>query len=238
MMRLDPVEAASPSLLASADRPAYEAKFLAPFAKREAILARLAATLAPDPLAGADGTYQVSTVYLDTPARDVLARKRGFRRTKYRVRRYDHDDGLFLEEKSRRAGNVSKRRVRVVPEELALVTSNAVTDWAGGWFREAVLAKEYAPTARVQYRRTALVGVAQGAGVRLTIDDHVVGEAWDSWSPVGPPSGEELLAGQMILEMKFFDVMPVMFKDLIAAEQLHVKGRSKYRLCGSLADVG
>ena len=74
----------------AAETPAFEVKFLLSSAEAREVERRLRGRLAPDPHAdpALGGAYRVTSVYFDTPALDVYRRSDGYRRRKYRVRRY------------------------------------------------------------------------------------------------------------------------------------------------------
>ena len=62
---------------------------------------------------GAGGSYRVASVYCDTSAFDVFRRSAGFKRRKYRVRRYGDSPELFLERKTKVGDQVRKKRVTI-----------------------------------------------------------------------------------------------------------------------------
>src|SRR5687767_9052739 len=88
----------SPGLAADADGlgPAFELKFLLAHDQAAEVEAWAHRHLAPDSH-GTAGRYRVTSVYCDTPGLDVFHRSPGYRRTKFRVRRYDGAARVFLE---------------------------------------------------------------------------------------------------------------------------------------------
>src|SRR5262249_34373578 len=112
----------SPSLTgeSTAGTIAYEMKFLVSSSMAERIQHWARRQLGIDPHADPqrnDG-YQTTTLYLDTPGYDVFHRSAGFRRRKYRVRRYNAASTLFVECKTRRGDEVSKHRCSIPLEEV------------------------------------------------------------------------------------------------------------------------
>ncbi len=65
----------------------------------------------------------------------------------------------------------------------------------------------------------------------MTLDRELVGGLTDRWCMSAPTNGVRLLAGQVILELKFRSALPDRFKQLIAAMNLSPASVSKYRLC-------
>ncbi len=89
---------------------AYELKFIVSQEQVADIIAWAEQQLKPDEH-GAH--YDVESVYTDTPAWSVLNRHKGYTRRKYRVRRYGASEHVYLEQKSKLSGRVSKRRSSV-----------------------------------------------------------------------------------------------------------------------------
>lgn len=184
------------------------------------------ARLVPDTHAEADGLYHVHSVYFDTPTLDVFHRREGFREFKYRVRRYGSQDHVFLEEKRRVEGFVTKRRSAV---DLAQLEA-ALGARAENWYVEKLRAKALAPVCAVAYERLALVGASSGQTVRVTLDRQLVA------APLGrvgfapwPPADATPIA-HTILELKFPSSLPVLCKELLAHFRLAPGTVSKYRL--------
>src|SRR5438093_147544 len=114
--------------------PAFELKFQLPAAEAHVIEVWARQNLTPDPH-GQHGTYRITSVYCDTPQLDVFHRSPGYRRRKYRLRRYGDSPDVYLERKTRRGDRVKKKRAAVPAEELSLLAAaDAPPEWAGGWF--------------------------------------------------------------------------------------------------------
>lgn len=237
---IQPDEALSPSLDAAGatDWRACELKFLVPPDIAEAVQAWAGRHLALDPHADPEhgGTYQTTTLYLDTPGWDVFHRTLGFRRRKYRVRRYGTDSLVHLERKSRRQDWVRKRRCQMSGDELATLASDQPpATWPGDWFHQQAARRQLRPAARITYRRAAFVGSAANSPIRLTLDRQVRGALAANWSLEPVTTGNDLLAGSVICEFKFRDSMPPLFQQLQAELKLAAGSVSKYRRCISAA---
>lgn len=224
-------EAQSPSLRAgNGEAAAYELKFLLDEAAARAVEQWARQRMAPDPH-GRDGTYRITSLYCDTPQLDVYHRSPGFKRSKYRVRRYGETAVVHLERKKKKGERVRKKRVPLALEELGgLGEVDAEPEWAHAWFLRQVRLRGLRPAARVAYERTALVGQAAEGGVRLTLDRDLVGEPADGWALPAVGAGWRLLPGGVVLELKYQEMLPAMFRDLLAGLP-PARGRgSKYRL--------
>lgn len=185
---------------------------------------------------GDRGTYRVTSVYCDTPHLDVFHRSPGYRRSKYRVRRYDQGGPLFLEQKTKKGDRVRKKRVEVSPEELAfLLADEPPLGWHGEWFGRRVREKNLRPTCGLSYVRTAFFGQSESGPIRMTFDREVVGSPAEGWGVPTVENGRGILSDGVLLEMKFHIHLPVLFRDLLprlpAAPSRFSKYRQGVKLC-------
>jgi hypothetical protein len=195
-----------------------------------------------DPHAGPDGSYWVTSVYCDNPEFDVFHRSTGYRGSKLRMRRYGSAPFIFLERKIRRGDQVRKRRVEVAPGDLPRLSeymagAKPELDWQAGWFLEHALKKRVAPIARVGYRRAAYFGVSGRQAVRLTVDENLIGEPTRGWEAHPLREGLELMPGRALLELKFHDTIPELFRGLLPTLPLQAARASKYRRCVRLCGL-
>jgi hypothetical protein len=217
---------------------AYELKFQLTPAEAHAIEAWARQHLTPDPH-GQHGTYRITSVYCDTPRLDVFHRTEGYRRSKFRVRRYGTAERVFLERKSKKAGRVKKKRVEVHAAELpVLVGGEAPPEWVGAWFLQRVRRRSLLPTCCVAYHRTAFLGRAGGSPVRLTLDRDLVGMPVSAWDVPPLTVGRALLTDAVLLELKYHVAMPALFHDLLPRLPLQSARGSKYRRCIQLCGLG
>ncbi|HEY1066568.1 MAG TPA: polyphosphate polymerase domain-containing protein, partial [Pirellulales bacterium] len=190
--------------------------------------------LSSDPHASgdvADG-YHVNNLYLDTPHFDVFHRTPQSGRRKFRLRRYGRESQLWLEEKRKRQGCVFKRRVLIDERELGerLFASEPDADWIGAWFRKRLENRKLLPACQVTYRRFARVKATPNGPIRLTMDDQLRTAPADAWLvPAQPAPSNCLLDGRVILELKFIEAMPALYRRLIDDLKLGVGSFSKYR---------
>jgi hypothetical protein len=223
--------AMSPGLAAGSLGPAFELKFQLTAAEAEFVENWARTHLSPD-CHGEGGFYRVTSVYCDTPRLDVFHRNAGFKRRKFRMRRYGEALCVFLERKSKLGDRVRKKRVEVQREELnRLAEAQTHPDWAGTWFHERILKRGLRPTVRVSYERTAFFGQAGASPVRMTLDRNLVGAAANDWDIVPLRDGLPLLHGAVLLEMKYHITMPELFRDLLPHLPAQPARVSKYRHC-------
>ena len=226
----------SPSVQARATGiPAYEVKYLLEEDAAREVQAWLGekALLLPDPHAtmpGAPGSYQTTTLYLDTPEGDVFRRGEGYRTQKFRVRRYGGSSVLYIERKRKVQDQVSKRRGSIAETELPLLgSSSTAPEWEGHWFQRMAKTRRLGPAACMTYVRTALVGVTPEGAVRATFDREIRGVRADAWALQPVLDAPELFPGRVVVELKFIGAMPGVFKRCVEALRLAPARVSKYR---------
>lgn len=203
---------------------AFEQKFLVTPEIAARVVAWARAGLRPDPHGDpASGDYLVTTLYLDTPDFAVFHRAPELHGAKYRIRRYGAEAVAWLEKKVRTGDRVQKRRLRVdLPEIARLGTPR--------WFDEEVADLGLAPTCAVAYRRTAFLGSGDHGPFRLTLDHALEGMArrvWDLAAACDPRHA--LVPDRVVVELKFRDALPHLFKQLLAEVGLEPSSFSKYR---------
>jgi hypothetical protein len=214
--------------------PAFELKFLLDEQRAEQVEAWARHYLALDPHGdpSLQGAYRTTSVYCDTPQLDVYYRAPWYRSQKFRVRRYGLTPHVFLERKSKRGDRVKKRRSSVPAEQLTALTEPlCLPTWPGYWFHRRLDARRLGPVCQIVYERMAYVGTAPDGPLRLTLDRRIRGVLTDQWALATNDNGLSLLAGQVIVELKFRAALPACFKELVAAIQLVPAKVSKYRLC-------
>jgi hypothetical protein len=229
-----PPLALSPSLASDTQiGDAYELKFLLTVEEAAAVEAWARRRLPPDPH-GEDGAYRTTSLYLDTPFFDVFHKSPGHRRSKYRVRRYGAGDLVHLERKKRRGDRVRKHR-----EPLPLVELPRLLE-AGcplTWFASRICERMLGPVCCVGYTRTAFVAGSSEAPMRLTLDREVVGAPAEGWTVPEHIEGRKLLIGEAILELKFRDALPGLFRVLLDTLPTRPAGGSKYARCVKAWDL-
>ncbi len=176
--------------------------------------------------------YLTSSLYFDNDRLDVFHRRRSFGRAKFRIRRYSGADYVFIERKLRRPNLLVKRRTQI---DLELVTAiergELAEDSPASWFSDRLHVRRLTPSCLLSYHRTAR-GIATPSGLaRLTVDDGLHVAAANGFSfPEAGLTGELILPGQVILEIKYRGLLPEIFKDLVRTFNLRWQTASKYRL--------
>lgn len=224
--------AASPSLLSALGGDAFEIKFRLTLEEANDAERWARQHLAPDPH-GNKGVYHTTSLYLDTSFLDIYHKTRGYRRSKYRLRRYGAAEWVHLERKLRRGDRVRKRRDTV---PLAAV-SGLVDGVNGGWFGERVRERLFQPICWIAYTRTAFQSATPNGPLRLTLDRDVMGTPATRWTVPPSVEGRTLLPDEVILELKYRVSLPPLFHELLAALPSRLAGVSKYGRCVEAWDL-
>lgn len=178
-------------------------------------------------------TYDINTLYLDTPELDIFHRTGRIRPAKHRVRRYGNEQTLWLETKRKKKMVVRKNRTAVFESDYLSRTAGSFNDaWCGNWFLERIAKRNLQPTIQLSYRRFARVVTLNGESMRLTIDSNMRATSARMWHVHDVSRGAENVTqfgDSEILELKFHESMPWLFKQLLQTFAIPSTGFSKYR---------
>jgi len=221
----------APYLVRETRARACETKFVVDAALRPDLLGWARERLEPDRHGtGEHGdAYATSTLYFETPEFDVYGRRGSYGRSKYRVRRYGDSDVVFLERKFRTSRLLAKRRTVVPRDELQRVADMpAEPDWDGYWFARRVALRRLQPIAQLSYDRVARVGMSLAGPVRMTVDTNMrvlpqrgLGFLSDC--------GQRFLERACVVEVKYRESLPGLFRELAETFGLRVQKISKFR---------
>lgn len=187
---------------------------------------------APDPHGSGDNgdEYDTRTLYFDTAQLDVFDRRGSFARAKYRVRRYDGSDAIFLERKLRCPGLLIKRRIPCPFDLLELLNeTNAVVGWSGEWFHRRLRIRHLRPVCQVSYRRMARHSVSAEGFMRLTVDTDLRVRKTDE-ARFSDDAATAFLESQAIVELKVGTSVPAIGRRFVEEFALNPHNASKYRL--------
>ena len=177
--------------------------------------------------------YDTTSLYFDTADFDVLQRRGSYGRAKYRIRRYNDSDLVFLERKLRKKKMLVKRRtvehLDALPS-LALLTPRKGAP--GEWFHNRLLLRKLEPVCQVAYHRTARVVMCDDGLARLTLDASLSATPVDS-PQFTPAHGAPLMPDYVVLELKYRVYLPAIFRQLVEEFALEPATISKYRLAMS-----
>ena len=236
-----------------------EVKYLIDRTTRTALEQDVAALMRPDSHAGPDGTYQVRSLYFDTP--DYMAYHEKIdgtsERHKLRVRAYGEDPRqtpfVRLEVKSRYLSFIHKITVDVPREdycEIEVALKRRILpparimndDRVSKEFFRLQRQYNFEPKVIVQYRRQAFQRTEMSR-IRVNFDDELF--SCRNLDLLGPLEGARRLLryGDAIFEIKVDDMrMPYWLHTLIGKYNLQNEAVSKYCYCvrgqGRMSAVG
>lgn len=183
-------------------------------------------------------SYDVNTLYLDTPELDLFHRTSQVGRAKHRIRRYGDEGTLWVETKRKKKCVVKKNRTATTQDEvvshLSQCNSESESEWCGDWFATRVAERRMRPTIQVHYRRFARTSNIHGENLRLTIDSHMETSPARDWRVACTSDrnnrSERVKSTEVeVLELKFHNHMPPLFKELLRTYSIPTTGFSKYR---------
>lgn len=223
----------SPSLTHREHREfARELKFIITPELAEKVKSLIGDRLALDPFAedSVHGTYQISSLYFDTEQFDVFQKNGSYGRSKLRIRRYGASDTVYLERKLKSGGVLTKRRSLHAIQNLDLLTLPLLPEQSQSvWFHRRLLARRLRPVCQITYQRHARIALIEHGPIRLTLDHELSGTAIDQIEFAEHVVEQPLLAGKVIMEMKFLRELPYLFKSIITQLGLSPQPMSKYR---------
>ena len=192
-----------------------------------------------DSYANADGKYEIHSLYFDdykdTCARENVAGEG--KRFKYRIRYYgDNTKELWLEKKEKLNSYCYKRKCKISVEEFNHILDGDIADVF--WYAKDKLLKEFCvdiitkrflPRIIIDYEREAFVELI--TNVRITFDYNISAsdeiEHFLDREYVKFPILEK---DKHVLEVKFDDILPSHFKQILHANTLIQRSFSKYYL--------
>lgn len=199
---------------------------------------RLRAILKTDSHAGADGSYQIRSLYFDTPEDQALREKLdGVKdRDKYRIRFYNQDLSFIqLEKKSKRGDLCLKESVRITKEE-----AQKLADGEFAWLKnreekllrdlyEAMQQRGLKVKTIVDYQRDPFI--YEAGNVRITLDHHIrtglLSTDFLNMDCVTVPAASDVI----ILEVKWDDFLPDLIRDIVQVRNRRAGAFSKYAAC-------
>ena len=187
---------------------------------------------------GSDG-YRITSLYFDDASNSCFYENENGTdpRSKFRIRYYNDDSGhLKLEKKSKRSGMTLKESCSITQEEclqmmkgdIPLVTDKT-DEMAAKLFTEMRL-RRLLPKVIVSYDRIPFVYKA--GNVRVTFDKNLTASCDIAGFMKGDFAKRPIMKkGELVLEVKWDEVIPMHIKEYMMLERLQWTAFSKYYLC-------
>lgn len=211
----------------------YELKYLISKTQKEKILEETASYIKEDQF----GRSTICNIYYDTPDSILVKRslERPIYKEKLRVRSYGQstpDGQVFVELKKKYKGIVYKRRVamtqaeaeKYLRKEIPAPQKSQITDEID-YFTDFY--KGIAPAMYLSYEREAFQGKFD-KNLRITFDENILWRTEDMNLCHAPYGSTILEPGQVLMEIKVADAMPLSLVQLLSKEQIFKNSFSKY----------
>lgn len=200
----------------------------------------LASVMERDSNVDETGRYMIDSLYFDDYA-STCARENingTSPRSKWRIRIYNNNMNMIrLECKHKKNGMCKKRSCRITKEELTALTcsDSVLSEYIGrerllDEFISRIIGWGYRPSVIVSYEREPYVSPL--GNTRITLDRKIVSS--DEFSCFGKRKtyGRSVLSKDMlVLEVKYDDFLPDIYRQIISSALLERTAFSKYYLC-------
>ena len=214
----------------------HEEKYIIDYRDYALLLHRARQLLTPDPNS-ADGSYVITSLYLDDPYDHALLEKLDGlpEHRKFRIRTYDYASSpIKLERKDKHGILTKKATASLTAEQLPLLFQPSGPEDAfsppASKLAAQIRSEGLQPSVVVRYRRDAFT--FGGSDLRLTFDTCLEAIRPDRNALFDPQiTGVPVLSGQdVVMEIKYGSYCPAFIRTLtdVSATQLSV---SKYALC-------
>lgn len=192
-----------------------------------------------DRFAESNGTYQVHSLYFDTPDNKALMDKiNGIsRREKFRLRFYNNDPSFIRMEKKSKINGLCYKEKTVISQEQCKKLLQGDINWLFS-SSDGLLQELYAkmkqqllrPKTVVDYSREAYI--YEPGNVRITFDRRLQSGLFsNNFLDSDLPTVAMATNGQVILEVKFDEFLPELIRDIIQTNQRRSSSISKYAAC-------
>ncbi len=216
----------------------HELKYIISYREKDLIAGRLGEFAGIDEHAG-NGMYSIRSLYFDDIRHSAYEEKMAgvVERKKYRIRIYDLGDSYIRLECKRKRGNyIYKDSAGLTREEFCCILAG---DHGFLLERPEELLHEFyfecmtnvlRPEVIVDYDRIPYV--YDGGTVRITFDMHVR-SAFDSFDIFDGsiPSYEVMGGDELIMEVKYTEYLPDIFRSVIEPGNMIRMAASKYTMC-------
>lgn len=217
----------------------HELKYLVTSAQTAVLRSRISGLIPPDSHAGADGRYNISSLYFDDyDNRCYYENENGTDpREKFRIRIYNHSsERIALELKRKERGKTLKRSVplsleqteRIIRENKVLNSADqpALLQLFSGEMEQRLLH----PVVIVEYDRYPYIYKA--GNVRITFDTNVSSSmSVQSFLEGHYPKRPIMPTGLQLMEVKYDEFLPDFIYRALQLENLQQTAYSKYYLC-------
>lgn len=187
-----------------------------------------------------DHTYQIRSLYFDNDTSDAYYEKLNgvLYREKYRIRYYNEDDSFIrLERKLKHNNLTSKDQIEITREICDKIVNGEIEKLEGTGLLEEFLndmkRKHLKPSVIVDYKRLAYTYPI--SDVRITFDSKIKSGRYQyELFNYELPTYEVLEEKEIVLEVKFNEVLPEAIAIILSSVPMYRQAVSKFALCRSI----
>ena len=222
----------------------HELKYIINEREKDVLERQLSLMAKKDPNAGfggKEGVYFIRSLYFDDMEGSSYYEKIDGvnRRAKYRIRIYNGQDSLIRLEKKEKVGGYIRKTQAVLSREeaegLNFGDPSVISRRNEPILREfyiLCLARGMKSEVIVDYERTPYI--YDLGTVRITFDMHLRASIPGSIFDFSLPSYEAMERGQLILEVKYTELLPEFFRELLQPMAGSFAAASKFILCDEI----
>ncbi len=217
----------------------HEYKYLISAGQRAILESRIKGILKPDPHAGENGIYNISSLYFDDYYDSCYYDNMSGTdpREKYRIRIYGHsDERISLECKRKERGKTLKTACLIDRPTCEMLMNgeypaiNENTDPVLAKLILNMMTRKMKPVIIVEYDRIPYI--YKDGNVRVTFDINVSSSnAIHDFLECRVPKRPIMPTGNQILEVKFDEFIPDFVHQILQIDNLQLTAYSKYYLC-------
>lgn len=217
----------------------HELKYLVSSAQIAMLKSRISGLLPPDPHAGENGRYNISSLYFDDYYnRCFYENENGTDpREKFRIRIYNHSDNrIALELKRKERGKTLKQSVPLTAEQTQLLMQGKMLpdiETQPALLRKLMLEMEQRllrPVVIVEYDRYPYI--YRNGNVRITFDTNVSSSAdIPDFLQTRYHKRPVMPLGMQLMEVKYDEYLPDFIYSALQLDNLQQTAYSKYYLC-------
>ncbi len=217
----------------------HEYKYLISAGQRAILESRVKGILKPDPHAGENGIYNISSLYFDDYYDSCYYDNMSGTdpREKYRIRIYGHSDSrISLECKRKERGKTLKTACLIDRKTCEMLVNGeypAINENMDPVLSKLVLnmmTRKMKPVIIVEYDRIPYV--YKDGNVRITFDTNVSSSvAIHDFLECRVPKRPVMPTGSQLMEVKFDEFIPDFVYQVLQLDNLQLTAYSKYYLC-------
>lgn len=219
----------------------YEKKFILTQAQFDGIMSFVEKNMNYDPYCFQGQRYHLRNVYFDTIDHQLISSsllKPDFKE-KLRIRKYgkigDKSNLLFLEVKRKVNGIVTKRRASMTLEEIDAFMDDKVVPFRDTYYDKQILNELSYMTKIYDLRKSVFIEYDRLAFIdkldpefRVTFDENILTRNTDFNFESTAGGVSLLMPGQILMEVKVGDAMPLWFAKTLSRYKVYLGSFSKY----------